>query len=56
MNSFFAGKFENLVPPSEEVDGKKNRIYNSLTVSQKTGKIYYTVSSTNYYFHEGKTL
>ena len=54
--TFLAGKLENLVPADEEVDGKRNRLYNSLTVSRKTGKIYYTVSSTNYYFHEGKQL
>ena len=53
LTKSFAGKLENLVPTDEEVDGKRNRIYNSLAVSHKTGKIYYTVSSTNYYFHEG---
>ena len=42
-----------LVPSNVDIDGKRNRLTNSLTLSKDSKTIYYTVSSTNFLLHNG---
>merc|ERR1711988_1125960 len=42
-----------LVPSSLEIDGKRNTLTNSLTMSKDAKTIYYTVSSTNFELSNG---
>ena len=46
-----AGETINLVPKDEIVDRKTAKTFNAVAPA-KDGKIYYTVTSTNYPFHE----
>ncbi len=42
-----------LVPSSLEIDGKRNRITNSLVMTKDSKVVYFTVSSTNFPLHNG---
>ncbi len=44
------GEKEALVLPDEEVEGRPNRLFNSVVVAMN-GDIYYSVSSTRYYYY-----
>lgn len=48
----YAGQVSNLVSKNTMIDGKVAKTFNGVAPA-KDGKIYYTVSSTNYLFNEG---